>query len=192
MEMVLARADRLCANLDNLPDDTLKTRGMKSGADYLNNPEIDISALISNHSGHDLLQFAKGLLQTFLRNITLPRDDRRSWEAALKGLIEAGKVWPVDIIATLSSLTTEINTMLSRYTDHKNQLQQQLEENFAIQTAQLQQNLANQTGMQMNISAEQHPKFQEEWRGIVSQLDEQYFSALEQYKSAITTLFTLE
>lgn len=188
--MVMARAAKMCAEVkDSGIDDEAMHVGMKAGADFLNNADVDLAELFKKYQGQELELFSKGLLQSFMRQISLPRDEGQPWEGALRGIIELARLWPTDISSNLNSLAAEIRNILSRYFEHKQQLRKQLEDNFAMQAAQLQQALAQQTGMQMKISPSQHPKFQEEWQKVVAQMDDQYLNALQQYKDAINQLF---
>jgi len=92
----------------------------------------------------------------------------------------------------LDGLLTEIRSILGRYLQHRQQLEKQLEENFTLQIAQLQQTMAQQTGMKMKLTPRQHPKFNEEWQRVQTQLNDQYLNALEQYKAAISQYLGLE
>lgn len=191
LEMVLARADRLCAEANgDTGDDTLQ-RGMKAGAALLNGEAVDLAAAVAQCSATEYPHFCQGLLRTFFRHIALPRQEGQPWEGALHGLLEMAKAMPSAsaTLEQLAGLTNEIRSILSRYLQHRQQLEKQLEENFAMQTAHLQQSLAQQTGMKMNLSPRQHPKFNEEWHRVQAQLNDQYLNALEQYKAAIKNLF---
>ncbi len=189
MDMVMDRAAKMCAEAnDNDSHEDILHAGMRTGADYLNGKNIDFASLIKDNRDNISL-FTQGLLQTFMRQISLPRDDSQPWESGLGGITALADAWPVKIDNQLDSLISEIRNTLSRYQEHKQQIRQQLENNFATQAAQLEQNLAKQTGMRMNISPAQHPKFQEEWQKVETQLNDQYLNAVQQYKDAITDLF---
>jgi ABC-type transporter MlaC component len=45
--------------------------------------------------------------------------------------------------------------------------------------------LAQQTGVAMKLKPSQHPKFQEEWQKVLTQLNDQYGNALNQYKKQV-------
>ena len=192
MEMVLARADRLCAETEPASsDDDLRRRGMKIGAALMNGEAVDLAAAIRQCPPPALTPLAQGLLDILFRNLVLPREEGQPWEAALHGIMELAKALPQADSAQLSGLVAEVRSILSRYLQHRQQLEKQLEEGFALQTAQLQQSLAQQTGMKMKISPRQHPKFQEEWQRVQAQLNDQYLAALDQYKEAINGLLGL-
>jgi hypothetical protein len=194
MEMVMARADRLCAEAVNDTGEDILQRGMKLATAWLNGEAVDLVAAINQCGPAELSPFRQGLLRTFFRHIVLPREEGQPWEGALNGLLEMAKAMPGDAAADvgqLSGLLAEIRSILSRYLQHRQQLEKQLEENFALQATQLQQSLAQQTGMKMKISPRQHPKFNEEWQRVQAQLNDQYLNALDQYKVAISGLLGL-
>ncbi len=194
MEMVMARAARMCeeaAEGDNNED--ARRAGMRAGAEFVAGKAVDLTALMGRYQAPAGEAFRQGLTSSFMRNINLPRheeeDGTPAWEGALSGIMALSGQ---ETKAELGGITGEIRNILARYLDHKKQLRQQLEENFAMQTAQLQQNLAQQTGMQMNITPAQHPEFQKEWQKVMEQMNDQYLSALEQYKDAIYKILTVD
>lgn len=194
LEMVLARADRLCAEANDSGNEDMLQRGMKLGASLLNGETVDLAAALHPLSPPEQAQVSQGLLRTFFRHVALPRQEGQPWEGALHGMLEMAKALPSPAagLEELTGLLAEIRSILSRYLQHRQQLEKQLEENFALQMAQLQQNMAQQTGMKMKLTPRQHPKFNEEWQRVQAQLNEQYLNALEQYKGAITNYFGLE
>lgn len=191
MEMVLARAEKLCAEAVPETNTDILQQGMKTGAAFLSAASVDLEGAIKGYSPADVVPFCQGLLRTFFRHIVLPREEGQPWEGALTGILAMAQALPSSDIDQLQGLIAEIRSILSRYLQHRQQLEKQLEENFAMQTAQLQQSLAQQTGMKMNITPRQHPKFNEEWQRVQAQLNDQYLNALDQYKNAITGCFRL-
>ncbi len=193
MEMVMARAARMCEEaVDGDDNEEARRAGMKAGGEFVDGGAVDLAALMSTYQGAAEEAFRQGLISSFMRNINLPRheeDSTPAWEGALSGLMALSSQ---ETRAELGGLTGEIRNILARYQDHKKQLRQQLEDNFAMQTAQLQQNLAQQTGMQMKISPAQHPEFQKEWQKVMDQLNDQYLNALEQYKDAVYKLLGVD
>ena len=113
MEMVLARAEKMCAAVDNPEDNSLMQKGMKDGATFVNGDPVDFQAEISQMNTSDQKKYSQGLLKTFLRNIALPRDETPSWEGALGGLSALAKAWPdPDLTDQLNNLFAEIRNIL--------------------------------------------------------------------------------
>lgn len=193
MEMVMARADRLCAETTVTPTDDILQSGMKAGAAILLGQPVELSKTFQTLAPADTKNYVTGMLRTFYRHIQLPRDEGQPWEAALVALQHVAKELTIspDAQSQLSGLLDELRSILGRYLQHRQQLEKQLEENFSMQAAQLQQSLAQQTGMKMKITPRQHPKFAEEWQRAQTQLNDQYMNALDQYKATITALFGL-
>lgn len=189
LDMVLARAEAMCASLPDLPDDTQLNEGMKFAALYMSGEPADIASKISSLSKAETPMFVDGLLKTFLRFIVLPRDESAQWNVALSGISALAAAILSSVPPELPSIVSELQSLLGRYPEHRLQLQAQLKESFTMQAAQLQDKLAKQTGMKMNIPPEHHPKFKEEWARLSSQIDGQYSNALEQYKGAISKFF---
>lgn len=184
LDMVLERAERLCAEAPSTTDTDFHRAGMRAGARLIDDGEpLDIggefAAVATEHRRHWL----GGLLDTLLRNLTLPHDDAAAWKPALDAL--AAVEGALGTGGGLGQLLTEIDSILGQYNGHRKQVRQQLEEAFAGQAAQLQADLARQTGMRMDVTPAQHPKFQEELQRHYGQLDDQYRNALDQYKNAI-------
>ncbi|MFW8600112.1 DUF6657 family protein [Desulfobacterota bacterium M19] len=195
MEMVMARAARMCEEAAGGDENNEEARraGMKAGGEFVAGGAVDVSALMGKYQGQAAEACRQGVISSFMRNINLPRHEEDggtpAWEGALSGIMALGGQ---DDRAELGAITSEIRNILARYLDHKKQLRRQLEENFALQTEQLQQNLARQTGMQMNITPAQHPEFQKEWQKVMEQMNDQYLNALEQYKDAIYKILAVD
>jgi len=90
MEMVLERAAKMAAattqEVDN--EDMVKT-GMRLAADFLNQKETDLIQLLAAQPAQDQVAIRKGMAQTLLRNIVLPRDEQlqASAKIALQGVL---------------------------------------------------------------------------------------------------------
>lgn len=187
LEMVLERAAKMSQTALAGTDDEGIREGMRLGAGYLRGDDINLSKALDQHDEAEKTAMLKGVIQALLRNIVLPREkeNQADSEKAMQGLIEMGRADP-ELIGILS----EMKTFLDRYLDHKKQLRQQLEESFAQQIGQLEQNLTQQTGTQLKLEPSQHPKFAEEWQRLSTELNDQYGQALDQHKNMIKQILT--
>lgn len=182
MEMVMERAARMSKRSDGPSKDVnFEQEGMRLAADYLDGQVDQLGTLLMEQPKEKQLSIRKGMFQTLLRNITLPRDETlvaRS-EKAIQGLLQ------LDSSGSTSGVCQEIGQILGQYNQHKDQVKQQLEE--AIR-GQLQQQLAQQ-GQQvsdpMSINPAMHPKYREEMARATSDLNNQYNQALEERKESI-------
>lgn len=178
--MVMERAAKMEAEAGNTHtnDDKIQ-EGMKTAASYMRGEDVDIVGALNSFPDKDRSFFQKGIVQAFLRNIILPREDdnQAGSNRAMQGLLEIGQG-----AGDLLSVFSDMKSILDRYLEHKKQLKQQLEEQFTQQMNAMEQNLAQQTGVSMKLEPSQHPKFAEEWIKLCGQLNEQYTQALTQYK----------
>src|SRR5210317_487170 len=91
LEKVLERAASMGhATQEEIAAEDRVKDGMRMGADYLRGIEVDFSSALEQTSISVLVK--RGLVQAFLRNITLPRDDdQQRADRAMQGLLALGK-----------------------------------------------------------------------------------------------------
>jgi hypothetical protein len=184
LEKVLERAASMGqASKEELASEETQKQGMRLAADYLQGKTADLSG------SHEAIEteplFRKGLVEIFLRNIILPRDeDQQRTDRAIQGLLELGQN-----SGELVTVFSEMKQILDHYLQHKKDIRSQVEEAFRQQ---MEQALAQQTGQEgqgMKVDPSSHPKFQEEWTRIMGELDEQYSQALNQHKNLVAQKF---
>ncbi len=182
MDMVMERAARMAASEGPVGSDELEKEGMRAAAAYLRGEAADLAALVSAKSSAAQGAFRSGVIQALLRNIFLPREveQQAGAELAMNGLIMVGH-GSSELLAAFG----ELKKLLDQYLQHRQQYREQLEGHFAQQMAQLEATMAQKTGMAMKLKPSQHPKFQEEWQRILTQLNDQYGNALNQYKQQV-------
>jgi hypothetical protein len=153
---------------------------MRLAAQYMRGEEIDLAPLLSKPEGERKL-LIQGALSTLLRNITLPRDgdDQQEADRAMQGMLQVGRD------PHLQAVLEEMKKILGQFTQHKEQLRNQIEEQFAQQTGSTEQSKG-----QIQREPSHHPQFAEEWQKVMVQLNEKYGNALDQHKAHIQQLVT--
>ena len=186
LEKVMERAAAMGrATEEELATEERVKDGMRLGADYLNGNEVDFSSALEQTSSSVLIK--RGLVQAFLRNIMLPRDDdQKRIERAMQGLLGLRKV-----SGDLLSIFKEMKGLLDHYQQHKKEIRQQVEDAFRQQMEQAMAQQTGQEGLGMKVNPALHPKFQEEWSRIKSDLDSQYNQALDQHKDLVVKRFSV-
>ena len=184
LEKVLERAATMGnATRDEFAAEERVKDGMRMGADYLRGKDVDFSNALEQTN--DSILIKRGVVQAFLRNITLPRDDgQERSELAMQGLLELGKG-----SGDLLSIFKDMKGTLDHYQQHKKEVLQQLEEAFRQQMEQALAQQTGQSGLGMKVDPKLHPKFQEEWSRVKSDLDTQYNQALNQHKDLVAQRF---
>jgi hypothetical protein len=185
MDMVLERAAKMAAattqDVDN--EDMVKT-GMRLAADFLNQKETDLAQLLAAQPAQDQVAIRKGMAQTLLRNIVLPRDEQlqASGKIALQGVLAIdGKS------AEIKAICQELEQLLEQYGRHKEQMTQQLEDAIRAQLEQ-QQMAKGREGQPVNPAM--HPQYREELSKMLMSLNNQYNDAMKQRKEMILERFS--
>ncbi len=186
LEKVMERAASMGrASQEEIQSEERVKEGMRMAADYLQGKEVDFSGILEATGVSALVK--KGLVQVFLRNITLPRDDEgQRAEKAMQGLLELAKG-----SGDLVSVFRDMKGILEHYQQHKKEIHQQVEDAFRQQMEQAMAQQTGQEGLGMKMDPTMHPKFQEEWLKVKSDLDEQYNKVLNQHKELVAQRFSI-
>jgi hypothetical protein len=184
LEKVLERAASMgSASREEIQAEEKAKEGMRMAAEYLQEKEIDFSAAQETTNASVLVR--KGMVQVFLRNITLPpTDDKQRAERAMQGLLNLGKS-----SGDLITICKEIKGILDHYQQHKKEIRRQVEDAFRQQMEQAIAQQTGQKGLGMKADPVLHPKFQEEWSRIREDLNGQYNQALDQHKKILAQRF---
>lgn len=186
MDMVLERAARMAAAAppDVDSEDLLKT-GMRLAAEYLNQQETDLAQLLDAHPAKDQPAVRKGIAQTLLRNIVLPRDEQlqASGKIALQGVLSLDGQ-----SGDIKSICQELSQILEQYGQHKDQMTQQLED--AIRAQLEQQQAGHGKKGQGPVNPAMHPQYREELAKMLTSLNNQYNDAMKQRKEMILERFS--
>ena len=124
----------------------------------------------------------KGAEKVFISNINIPKNDflKNTNEKAMQNLLSIKK----DKNA-VNEIYNKINHIFEHYNtqgkEQRDQSYELLKNDFRNK---VEQAIEQQTGAKNNIdiNVENLPQFQEEWRKVVSQIDNQYSNYLNEYK----------
>ncbi len=183
MELVLERAARMGkATSEEIEQDEAKKEGMQLVVPYLDDKGDPPSKLLAKQEPARQTAIRKGMAETLLRNLFLPRDEhaQERTEQAARGLLDlAGGA--DDIV----SICQDMQHIIGQYRQHREQLRGQLEDQIRMQ---YEQAMAQQMGGQtdgLNIDPTMQPKFKEEWARVEAELDAQYNQALNQHREQL-------
>ena len=186
MDMVMERAARMAAAAAPVSDnETLVKKGMRLAADFLGGKDVDLSTALAACPPAEQIEVGKGVAQTLLRNIVLPRTQelQTTGEKALQALLTlAGKKTEVITICR------ELDQILKQYGQHKEQMTQQLEE--AIKAQLEQQGAARGQAGKVSGNPAMHPQYREELNRMLTGLNGQYNDAMDQRKSMILQILS--
>lgn len=183
MDLVMEKLARMdLRDAPDLDEEELQREGMRAAAEFLRGEKEDLAAALNAVEPGRQRFLKSGMIRALVRNIVLPRNDEQKAEArrAMAGILAiAGGSGDIE------AMLQDVTNILERYGEHRKQMRDQLEQAFAQQMRQMEDNLAMQTGVSMKLEPSQHPKFKEEWQRLSGDLDDQYGRAVEQYKDEI-------
>jgi hypothetical protein len=186
MEMVLERAAKMAEAAPEVTEneDLVKT-GMKLAADYINSGNADFATSIGIYSPEDQGSIKKGMAQTLLRNIVLPRDEdlQSTGQTALQGILSLS-----ENDGEIQTICQELAQILDQYDQHREQSTQQLKDALKAQIQQ--QQMAQGQESQEEINPVMHPQFSEELGKMMTSLNNQYNDAMNQRKDMVLQLFS--
>jgi hypothetical protein len=181
LEMVLERAARMSASSAAPTDnEELQKKGMRLAADFLNGKVTDLVAALADNAQNEAAAIRQGMVETLLRNITLPRDEQLKATSllALKGIISLGG-------AQLAAICAELQQLLEQYGQHREQTIKQLEDAIRTQLGQQMARRGGEAPATASLNPALHPQYREELARIQGDLNNQYTQALDQRKELI-------
>ncbi len=189
LDMVMERAARMAARAADVPaDQEAEEHGMRLVFEFMNGKQSNLAELLQQEAETDQVAIRRGMAKGLVRNVVIPRDDdlMNSSATALSGLLALSG----DAGSEIESACAELTQLLEQYSQHKEQVKQQLED--AIR-AQLAQQLQEETGEAANptqIDPSRHPQYQKEWSQAQANLNEQYTQAFDQRKEILMQRFS--
>lgn len=184
--MVLERAAKMAeaAKTETGNDDLIKT-GMKIAAGFLNQKGTNLAQELSAQPAENQVEIRKGMAQTLLRNIVLPRDEelQASGKLALEGILALSGNG-----GDIQSICNELVQILEQYSQHKEQSTSQLED--AIKAQMEQQQMGEGQDGPATYNPTMHPQYREELAKMLTSLNNQYNEAMDQRKEMILQRFT--
>ena len=157
-------------------------QGNTIAARYLRGDITDLVAELSQHGGEVRNYLVEGVLETFLRNISLPRDTR-SRETSSKAM--DGILVLKDSDAVVKDIFDHIKHLFTYYEASAQQAFTRLRQEFEAKLGEAAKAAVPQLGAKAKIDVERQPQFQEAWRKARAELDAQYEKALEEHKQRL-------
>jgi hypothetical protein len=173
------------------PEERMKWKyvpdGEKLAARYLKR-EAELTAEINKFDKQASKYIVEGVSTVLIKNIGLPKDDitKNTTKRAMDGL----KVVKTDK-GRLESIFNQIKHVFNHYAEQgeqqRKQAYAQLKADFQVKYEQaVRQQMGSNAKVKVDI--EKHPQFLEEWYKMRTQLDEQYYTLLDEYKQELTAI----
>ncbi|MDH3346891.1 MAG: hypothetical protein OEM02_02145 [Desulfobulbaceae bacterium] len=191
LELVLERAARMGkASQKDMESEEAEKKGMRFAAEFLDKKSDDITALLDTEQGEIQMKCRSGMVTGLIRNIYLARDEiqRERIKRALQGITDLSGQG-----GDIAAICGELENIIGQYEQHRQQVREQVENQFRMQVEQLlAQQGAQSQGNSADIDPTMHPKFAEEWTRVEGDLNSQYNTVLEQHKSQLKLRFGIK
>jgi len=161
--------------------------GEKLAARYLKQ-NLNLVTELGKYDEKVIRYIKEGASEILIRNINLPQNDltRKNNKKAMEGLktLKKDKIGVENIFSKMRNI---FNHYLEQGEQQRKQAYEQLKAEFEAKVQQaMQQQLGTTVGLKIDI--ERQPQFQEEWRKVLTQLDSQYLTLLNEYKQELSAI----
>jgi hypothetical protein len=157
--------------------------GNALAAKYLNDENSDFESQLIKYKGSGIRQYIiQGAMEVFLRNITLPHDEREKY---LSNRAMSGIKIIKDNNKQLDSVFEHIKNIMNYYEQARQHTFSQFKKDFEAKIKDAGSMMQQMPGNAANLEAQIQQRFQEEWRRVSSELDAQYEKALEEQKQQL-------
>lgn len=188
-ELAMERTAGIQSDKSAVRKNELKKVGQKIASDYMDSgsPEPkELQKAIKEYKGEEKKAVEKSAVEILLSHISLPRDENfqerlRYVEKGLKALV--GKD------SRLSSMLDQVSQFFTQFLQHRQQLTEQVKQQYEPQLRQKQQNLTRQYGYEIELKPEQDPEYNQLLQRHMQQLEQQYQDALNQVKDQIRNFY---
>ena len=157
--------------------------GNAMAAKFINEDNYDLETQLTKYKGSGIRQYVmEGAMEVFLRNITLPHDEREKIRtekamAGVKTLKENKK--------QVDAVTDHIKNIISYYEQARQHSFGQFKKDFEAKIREAGNMLQKMPGNAASLEAQIQQQFQDEWRRVSMELDAQYEKALEEQKQQL-------
>ena len=157
--------------------------GNAIAAKFINEDNYDFETQLTKYKGSGIRQYViEGAMEVFLRNITLPHDEREKirTEKSLVGIkiLKENK-------KQIDGIIDHIKNIISYYEQARQHSFGQFKKDFEAKIREAGSMLQKMPGNAANLEAQIQQQFQDEWRRVSMELDAQYEKALEEQKQQI-------
>jgi len=171
------------------PEERLKWNAMPKGeqlaARYLKE-DVNLIVELNKFDEKERPYVTSGFVDVLARNIDLPKNDavKKATRKAMDGI----KLVKKDKTA-VENVYSKMRFIFNHYSEQGEQQRKQAYEQLKVQfAAKVQQAMQKQMGTSARIdmsNLERTPQFQEEWRRVMSQLEDQYVAHLDEYRKEL-------
>ncbi|MDD5451094.1 MAG: hypothetical protein PHT49_04295 [Desulfovibrionales bacterium] len=186
LEKAMERAEKIGrATEEELKENLYLDEGRRLAARYLRGEDMEFTKALEQKPAEARPYILKGMVETLLRNIVLPRDEdiEEGVKRAMQGMLTLKKN-----NSQARRIMAQIEEAFRQYKQTISDVRKQLRARFEMKMGNVQKQLEEQAHMKVKIDPEQLPQFQEEWLKISAEINAQFDAFLEQQKELLRTI----
>ncbi len=186
LEKAMERAEKIGrATKEELKENLYLDEGRRLTARYLRGEDMEFTKALEQKPAEARPYILKGIVETLLRNIVLPRDEdmEEGVKRAMQGMLTLKRN-----NSQARKIMAQIEEAFRQYKQTISDVRKQLRARFEMKMGNAQKQLEDQAHMKVKIDPEQQPQFQEEWLKISAEINAQFDAFLEQQKELLRTI----
>ena len=186
LELALERTADVKGDKSSLEAHEARQVGMRLAGKFMDDPSLDVSSEIRSLEKGRQKGARQGFYQVMLSHLALPNH-----EADLQRLqtVHQGLKTVIREEQFVDSLMEQVNQYLQQYLETKNQLTERLRQQFEPRMRQKEQQIAHQTGRQVQLDPANDPEFAQALNENIQRLQDKYGQVVEQAKEQLNQLF---
>ncbi len=184
LEKAMERAEKMgLATEEEMKQDIYLDEGRRLAARYLREEDVELTDLFEPAKAPSFL--LKGIQDTLLRNIALPRDEdiEKNIKKAMQGILVLKRN-----NTRARKILAQIDEILRQYRRTILDAREQLKARFGMKFGGLQEQIEKQLHAKLKIDVEQQPQFQEDWLQILTEINARFSQFLEQQKELLKSV----
>jgi len=158
------------------------SRGNVAAEGYLQAKGIDLLAEVSHYDKGIRSYVTRGILETLVRNISIPRDSETEHHSrqAIEGILilKENQV-------SVKKVLDDIENLFTDYEESIQQAYMQIKNEFETRLDEKRKSLEQQLGAKVKYYVERQSQFRNNWRKVRTELNAHYERTLEDYKQLL-------
>ncbi|MFN3966462.1 MAG: hypothetical protein ACK4JE_02030 [Endomicrobiia bacterium] len=185
LEIALEKAKNIKVSDKELERIKYIEEGKKIAGQYLVKEKYNINSVLKSYKEVSKKYILESIESVFLSNIVLPKTKtaKKEIRKALEGMVSIKENKQLAL-----QICGEIDQLLDNYRKYVEENYRHLKKEFQAQFEDTRKAVENQLGIKVKVEVESNPEFQRQWREIISQIDSQYTSVLEEYKQRLKSI----
>ncbi len=177
LELALEKTENVKTDPESLKRAQRKEKGQSLAADLMDKRQKNIKEELKGYSSAEKKEIHGVILDTLLTHLTLPsypEDTKKldNLKEALKSFLSRDKA--------VEELFSQMKQLFQQFLDDKEKMRSTLEQRYEPTLRQKEQQLAQQTGRKVQLTADQDPEFMDYLNQNMKQLEDQYKGILDQ------------